>query len=223
MKVSWADPTELPPSLTLTLDTELGANVAAVSVVTDAGGRRTPVTSPELAGESTLLGTPWPVGVPPGPTRSLQLVIEAVRDLLPTVRILDLGAGVLPRVQPWVRLPVTETSPDLVALEASSDDRSACYPLSSGVLACSPDRRRVGEEATTMRRLVTLAEERSYVVTGTAVATGDGADALLQRLDGIRAAASSRWLPEPGWRRTLPWTVTPRPTGRRTPRTPHRR
>ena len=198
VKVSWADPTHLPPSLTLTLDTKLGADVAAVSVVTDAGSRRTPVTSPELAGDVDPARYAVAVEVPQGPTLSLQLVIEAVRDHLPTVRVLDLGAGALPRVQPWVRLPVTETSPDLVALEASTDDRSACYPMSSGVLACSPDRRRVGEEATTMRRLVTLAEERAYVVTGTAVATGDGADALLQRLDGIRAAASTRWLPEPG-------------------------
>ena len=198
VQVAWAQPTALPASLTLTLDTVRGTNVAAVSVVTDAGSRRTPVTSPDLAGDVDPARYSVAVEVPPGATRSLRLVIEAVRDNLPTVRVLDLGAGVLPRVEPWVRLPLTETSPDLVGLAASSDDRPACYPLSSGVLACSPDRRRVGEEATTLRRLLTLSEGRRYSVSGTAGSFGEGADDLLRRLDGIRAKASSRWLPEPG-------------------------
>jgi arabinofuranan 3-O-arabinosyltransferase len=199
VQVSWAAPEELPASLTLTLDTERGANVAAVSVVTDTGTRRTPVTSPELAGDDVDPARyAVPVEVPAGATRSLRLVVEAVRDALPTVRVLDLGVGVLPRVEPSVRLPVTERAPDLVALQASTDDRPACYPLSSGVLACSPDRRRVGEEATVMRRLLTLGAARSYAVSGTTVATGTGADDLLRRLDGVRARASSRWLPEPG-------------------------
>lgn len=199
VEVSWASPTQLSAALTLTLDTELGADVAAVSVVTEAGTRRTPVTSPEQApGDVDPARYAVAVEVPTGVTRSLRLVVEAVRDRLPTVRVLDLGAGVLPRVEPWVRLPVTEQSPDLVALQAGTDDRSACYPLSSGVLACSPDRRRVGEETTTMRRLLTLADPTSFAVSGAAVATGLGADDLLRRLDGVRARASSRWLPEPG-------------------------
>lgn len=199
VQVSWAEATQLPESLTLTLDTEVGADVAAVSVVTDAGSRRTPVTSPELAaGDVDPARYTVAVDVPAGVTRSLRLVVEAVRDRLPTVRVLDLGAGALPRVEPWVRLPLTEPAPDLVGLEASTDDRSACYPLSSGVLACSPDRRRVGEEATTMRRQLTVASGRSYAVSGTAVAAGTGADDLLRRLDGVRAAGSSRWVPEPG-------------------------
>ena len=191
--------TPLPTSLSLTLDTDFGADVAALSVVTDTGTRRTPVTSPELApGDVDPARYTVAVDVPAGLTRTLRLVVEAVRDRLPTVRVLDLGAGVLPRVEPWVRLPLTEPSPDLVGLEASTDDRSACYPLSSGVLACSPDRRRVGEEATTMRRRLVVASERSYAVSGTAVAAGTGADDLLRRLDGIRARGSSRWVPEPG-------------------------
>jgi arabinofuranan 3-O-arabinosyltransferase len=198
VQVAWAAPTVLAKSLSLTLDTVSGANVAAVSVVTEAGTRRTPITSPALARDVDPARYPVVVEVPPGATRSLRLVIEAVRDTLPTVRVLDLGAGVLPRVEPSVRLPVTETSPDLVGLQASSDDRAACYALSSGVLACSPDRRRVGEEATTMRRLLSLETARSYVVSGTAGSFGEGADDLLRRFDGVRAKASSRWLPEPG-------------------------
>ena len=198
IQVDWATPVELPRTVPVTLDAELGANVAALSVRTDVGTERTPVTSPELAGDVDRGRYQVTVDVPRGSTRSLRLVVEAVRDGLPTVRILDVGGGALPRVEPWVRLPLTEPSPDLVAVQASSDDRSACYPLVSGVLACSPDRRRVGEEANGIRRELSLAEGRSFTVTGTAVATGGGADGLLRRLDGVRAAASSRWLDEPG-------------------------
>ncbi len=199
VEVRWADPAVLPASVTVTLDTVRGADVAALSVVTDAGTVRTPVTSPGLAGADVDPARyAVDVRVPEGPTTSLRLVVEAVRGGAPTVRVLDIGAGAVPRVEPWVRLPETERAPDVVRFQAGTDDRSACYPLSSGVLACSPDRRRVGEEATQMRRLVTLAQPRSYDVTGAAVAVGPGADTLLRRLDGVRADGSSRWVPEPG-------------------------
>lgn len=198
VQATWAVPTALPPVITVTLDTVLGANVAAVSVVTSGGSSRTPVTSPDLAGDVDPAAYPVSVTVPPGETTSLRLVIDAVRDSKPTVRVLDIGSGAVPRVQPWVRLPAAGTSPEVVALQATTDDRSACYPLSSTVLACSPDRRRVGEEASVMRRQLTLSQDRSYSVVGTAVATEDAAESLLLRLDGVRAKGSSRWIPEPG-------------------------
>ncbi len=199
VELGWADPATLPAAVTVTLDTVRGADVAAFSVVTDTGTVRTPVSSPDLAGaEVDPARYAVDVRVPDGATTSLRLVVEAVRDRAPTVRVLDVGAGTLPRAEPWVRLPATDRAPDLVRFQAGTDDRSACYPLSSGVLACSPDRRRVGEEATQMRRIVTLAEPRTYEVTGTAVARAPGADTLLRRLDGVRAAGSSRWVPEPG-------------------------
>ncbi len=198
VQVRWADPTELPAELTLTLDTEIGADVAAVSITTEAGEARTPVTSPTLAGEVDPARYEVEVEVPPGATRSVRLTIEAVREGRPTVRVRDLGAGVLPRVTPFVRLPVTSSSPQVISVQASLDSRPACYPLSSGVLACSPDRRRVGEEETTMRRVVTTAQDRTFSVRGTAAAIGVGADDLLRRLDGVRASGSSRWLQEPG-------------------------
>lgn len=198
VQASWAVPTVLPPLITVSFDTALGADVAAVSVVTSAGAARTPVTSPDLAGDVDAAAYPVSVTVPPGATTSLRLVIEAVRDTKPTVRVLDIGSGAVPRVQPRVRLPDTTTAPDVVALQASPDDRSACYPLSSAVLTCSPDRRRVGEEATIMRRQLTLSQDRAFAVDGTVVATADAADSLLLRLDGVRAKGSSRWIPEPG-------------------------
>ena len=198
VQLEWATPTELPASVLVTLDTEVGANVAALSVSTDTGTERTPVTSPEFAGDVDPARYKVSVDVPPGPTMSVRLTVEAVRDARPTVRVLDIGAGTLPRVQPWVRLPLSVQTPSVVALQASSYERSACYPMDSGVLACSPDRRRVGEETNGIRRELTLAQTRSFTVTGTVVASGEGADSLLRRLDGVRAAGSSRWLPEPG-------------------------
>ena len=56
----------------------------------------------------------------------------------------------------------------------------------------------MGEEANGIRRELSAGEDGRTPVTGTAVATGDGADGLLRRLDGVRAAGSSRWLDEPG-------------------------
>ncbi len=49
-----------------------------------------------------------------------------------------------------------------------------------------------------MRRIFTVAHPRYYTMSGTAVASGEGADTLLRRLDGVRASGSSRWIPEPG-------------------------
>ncbi len=198
VQVRWADPVELPSELTLTLDTEIGADAAAVSITTEAGTVRTPVTAPDLAGDVDPARYRVPVGVPPGATSSVRLTIEAVRDDRPTVRVRDLGVGVLPRVLPFVRLPLTVASPQVISVQASTDSRPACYPLSSGVLACSPDRSRVGEEETTMRRIVSIGEDRTFTGQGTAAATGNGADDLLRRLDDVRATASSRWIQEPG-------------------------
>ncbi len=198
VQIDWATPTDLPPSVVVTLDTEVGANVAAFSVTTDTGAERTPVTSPEFAGDVDPARYQVAVDVPPGATTSFRLTVEAVRDARPTVRVLDIGAGTLPRVQPWVRLPLTDQTPSVVVLRASPDERSACYPMESGVLACSPDRARVGEESNGIRRELTLDQPRSFTVTGTVVAAGEGADALLRRLDGVRAAGSSRWLAEAG-------------------------
>lgn len=199
VQLDWAEPIDLPAALTVTLDTVDGADVAALSVVTDQGAVRTPVTSSAQAGDAVDRARyPVSVAVPAGASRSLRLVVEAVHDRRAVVRVTDVGAGVLPRVQPWVRLPSTASGPDVVTIRANTDDRPGCYPMSSGVLACSPDRRRVGEEATTMRRIFSVAEPRTYTMSGTAVASGEGADALLRRLDGVRASGSSRWMPEPG-------------------------
>ncbi|MBR7742187.1 DUF3367 domain-containing protein [Phycicoccus sp. BSK3Z-2] len=197
--LTWAEPLLPPASVEVVLDTERGADVAALTVTTDAGTLRTPVTTPSLAGDDV---DPEryrvAVEVPPGPTTGLRLEVAAVRDGGRTVRVRDVGAGVLPRTEPAVRLPVTELRPDVVTLGASGDDRPACHPLANGVLACSPGYARTGEEATQMRRVVRLEEARTFEVTGSAVATGVGADALLRRLDGVRASGSSRWLTEPG-------------------------
>lgn len=199
VQLDWAEPIDLPAALTVTLDTVEGADVAALSIVTDQGTVRTPVTSSALAGDGVdRRKYPVSVAVPAGASRSLRLVVEAVHDRRAVVTVTDIGAGVLPRVQPWVRLASTADGPDMVAIRANTDDRPGCYPMSSGVLACSPDRRRVGEEAATMRRIFTVAEPRAYTMKGTAVASGEGADALLRRLDGVRATGSSRWMPEPG-------------------------
>ena len=159
---------------------------------------RTPVTSAEFAGDVDPRGTRLRSRSHPERRRRSGSPSRPSATLGPTVRVLDIGAGTLPRVQPWVRLPLTDQTPSVVGLRASPDERSACYPMESGVLACSPDRARVGEESNGIRRELTLDQPRSFTVTGTVVAAGEGADALLRRLDGVRAAGSSRWLADAG-------------------------
>lgn len=198
VEARWGTPTTLPSELTVVLDTERGADVAALVVTTDAGSVRTPVTTPSLAGDVDPARYPVRVAVPPGATRSIRLTVAAVRGASPSVRVLDIGAGAVPRVVTGTRLPLAGAGADVIALAATADDRAGCYPLADGTLACSPDRRREGEEETTMRRSFTLDRAHRYGVSGTAVATSVGADLLLRRPDGIRAVASSRWLPEPG-------------------------
>ena len=199
VQAEWPRVESMPDAVTVVIDTTEGADVAAVSVVTDAGRERTPVTTPTLAGRGVDPARyAISAAVPAGPSKRLRLVVEATRGERSTVRILDIGAGVLPRATPWVRLPAPTASTEVIALEATRDDRPACYPTSSGSLACSPDRRRVGEEATGMRREALIPQARTFRVSGEVVGTGVGADPLLRRLDGVRASSASRWFPEPG-------------------------
>ena len=104
-QLSWEDPVELPRQVVLTWDMTVSADVAAVRVSTDSGELRTPVTSPSAAADLDPAGYPVQVAVPEGPTRTFRVTVESVRDRRPTVRILDIGVGDLPRAQPWVRLP----------------------------------------------------------------------------------------------------------------------
>lgn len=197
VQARWGTPTTLPSEVTVVLDTERGSDVAALVVTTDAGSARTPVSTPSSTGDVDASRYAVRVAVPAGATRTLRLTVAAVRDERPSVRVLDIGSGVVPRAEPSVRLPFEPAGADVVALGATADDRAGCYPLDDGTLACSPDRRREGEEESTMRRSLTLDREHRYTVSGTAVST-QGADLLLRRPDGVRASASSRWLPEPG-------------------------
>lgn len=198
LELQWAAPLTLSGELELTFDMEVGSDVAAVSVITDAGSIRTPITSPQWAGDVDPAHYVVPVAVTSGPTTSLRLVIEAVRDRQPTVRVLDLGAGVLPRISTTVRLPVTHTDADVISIAAGRDERPGCTPLASGVLACSPQWLRRGEEDHELRRDIVVASDRTFMVSGTALARGSGADRLLARLDDVRATTSSRWLPVAG-------------------------
>ena len=135
----WARPTALPAVAHPHARHRCWVRMSPRSPWSPRPGPALPVTSPEPAGDVDPARYPVAVEVPPGPTRSLRLVIEAVRDRLPTVRILDLGAGVLPRVQPWVRLPVTETSPDLVAPVGELGRPVGLLPACRA--GCSPVRR----------------------------------------------------------------------------------
>ena len=174
---------------------------------------------PELAGDVDPARYAVAVGVPSGPTRSLRLVVEVVRDSLRRCASSTWGRASSP-VEPWVRLPRDRDVTDLVSLEASMDDRSACYP-SAG---CSPARRTsTGSAAAASRSAVHAGRAAACNISGTVVSTV-GADDLLRparrraSVPGHRPLAAS-----PGLRRSSPWTVTPRPTGppiRRTPPPP---
>ena len=197
VQLDWATPLTLPREVEVVLDASEGADVAAVSVRTERGSVRTPVTAPALVKDADPSRYTFLVQVPAGATRSLRLTIEAVRDRRPTVRVLDIGAGVLPRADPSVRLPLTGGSAATISLMASADAHSPCHELSSDVVACSPDRERTGEETGSLRREFTLDRARSFTVSGTAIPQGVAVDRLLERLDGVSAEASSRWFDLP--------------------------
>lgn len=193
VQLTFAEPQSPPAALTAVLDAVRGADVAAFSVVTEAGSARTPISSPDLVPGVDPASYPVALRVPPGSTRWVRLLVEAVRNDVPTVRIRDLGAGILPRASASVRLPTTDDA-TVVSLSATADSRPACHLLASGVLACSPDRAVEGEEQTGFRRAFTVDAARTMTASGTAVPRGGGADALLGRLDGVTAEGSSRWL-----------------------------
>lgn len=198
IKLSWVAPTTLPQHLIATFDMASASDVAAVSVVTEAGRSRTPISSPRLVSGANPRAYPVSLTVPQGKTRWIQLVVDAVRAPGGTVRVLDFGAVGLPRVAPTVRMPTVGGDATVLSLEATGDSRPACYPLPSGVLACSPDRMRHGEEEAGLRREFSRRTPASFEASGTAIARGSGADSLLKRLDGVTAQASSRWLDVPG-------------------------
>jgi arabinofuranan 3-O-arabinosyltransferase len=198
ISVKYEDGVSLPASLVTTFDMKDGADVAAVRVTTDQGTVRTPISSPTLTGDAPDR-YPVDVRVPPGVTRSFRLQVEEVRRGRPTVRIRDIGAGVTPRVESWLRLPDPGAqSVEAVHLQASPARASRCVPDGWDVVHCVPDRGRPAEGELDLRRIFTVPGHTELEALGSVYPRASAAAArLLQRPDGIRARSSTTWLRGP--------------------------
>jgi arabinofuranan 3-O-arabinosyltransferase len=196
ISVTWPTEVTVPGAVSALFDMKDGADVGAVTITTDRGSARTPLSSPGAAGVD---GSRYAVTLqaPAGPTRHLRLTVDAVRPGKPTVRLRDLGVGTLPRVESWLQLPApTSTSVSGVLMQASPSRVPACVPDAWGVPHCVPDQARGAEGEGDLRRVFTLPAGATFTATGTVVPRDDAATRrLLARVDGIRASASSSWMP----------------------------
>lgn len=185
----------LPDHLDAVFDMQDGADIAAVTVTTDTGTVRTPVSSPERG--SAAARTVVRLSVQPGATTRFRMAVVETRPGKPTVRVRDIGVGVLPRVESWLRLPEpTSDTIDGVLLQASPDRVPACVPGFHDVLHCRPDKARVSEGELDLRRIFSVPSGTTVEGTGSVVPRAATATArLLDRPDGIRAAATSTWVP----------------------------
>jgi arabinofuranan 3-O-arabinosyltransferase len=195
VEVRWKQALTLPDHVDAVFDMLDGANIAAVTVTTDAGTARTPVSSPQPgnAGARTTVR----LSVPPGRSTTFRLTIAETRPGKPTVRVRDIGVGVLPRVESWLRLPAaTSGAVSGVLLQASPDRVPACVPGFHDVLHCRPDRAKVAEGELDLRRVFTLPTATTMTGAGSVVPRGASSTArLLNRPDDIRATATSTWVP----------------------------
>ena len=194
VEATWSTPVTLPDAIDVVFDAKVGADVAAVTLETDNASVRTPISSPDTTGDVDPSRYRVTLKAPPGPATRLRLIVDAVRNKRPTVRVMDIGAGVVPRASTTVRLPAVGATADVVSLASGPDERPPCITLASEVLTCSPSRARAGEEDNGIRRVWTAAADRTMTLTGTVTPRGVDADRLLARLDGVTATATSRWL-----------------------------
>jgi arabinofuranan 3-O-arabinosyltransferase len=195
VELTWGDALVPPEQVRVVLDPVDGADVAALIVTTDQGQVRTPVDPPGLTSRPDDARYEVMVTVPEGATRRFRVTVAEVRSGV-TARFWDVGAGVLPRAESWLRTPPVQAATSAIHLSVPADRRPACVPMSSGVLACSPDRARAGEQAGDLRRIVTLDESAEFTASGTVVPlASESVDRLLGRLDGVEVDASTTWIP----------------------------
>jgi arabinofuranan 3-O-arabinosyltransferase len=198
VQAQWTEEVSLPDRVRVVIDAEEGADVAAVLVATDQGEVRTPVSPADLGAEEDVSRYAFDVSVVPGPSTRLRLTVADVRDRRPTVRIRDIGAGDVPRAEPWVAMPPVGSPVEAVLMEVTRDRRPPCSPMSSGVLACNPTTRREGEQWDDLRRIFRLPDDTVFSAVGTVFPrAGEAAEVLLRRLDGVEAEASSQWFAGP--------------------------
>ena len=200
VQVRWGSAVQLPSQVDAVFDMASGADIAAVTVTTDSGSARTAVSSPTTTPGGDPSRFVVPVDLPSGPSRSLRLTIDEVRPgSHPGVRVLDIGAGRLPRVQVWLSMPAAPTAAVAgVAMHATVNDRPGCVTDQDGVPRCQPDAAMPSEEQSAMRRIFSLPGATSFTVAGTVVPVpSPGLAKLLQRPDGVKVAASSQWLASP--------------------------
>lgn len=194
VEVSWPDPVDLPALTSAVIDPVDGADVAAFVVTTESGEARTPVSPPVLVEREDEAKYELLINVPPGPTTWFRLEVADVRNNRPTVRVWDVGAGDIPRAEPWSSMPSASAPIELVTMSIPADGRQPCARMSSGVVVCNPSRARTGEQAEDLRRTFFLPEDGHFRGVGTVFPRASAAtEVLLERLDGIVASASSQW------------------------------
>ncbi|KQZ88030.1 hypothetical protein ASD62_00530 [Phycicoccus sp. Root563] len=196
ISVTWATPVAVPATMSALFDMARGADVAAVTISTDRGTVRTPISSPDVAATDAAR-YPVQLSAPVGTSRHLTLTIAEVRPGRPTVRIRDIGLGSLPRVETWQRLadPTASTVSD-VFLQASPSRVPACVPDVQGSPVCVPDRAVIADGETDLRRIFRLPAGATFSGSGTVVPRDDAATRrLLARGDKISVRASTSWLP----------------------------
>lgn len=195
VEARWTEPLELPDIIFVVIDPVDGADIAAVTVRTDQGETRTPVSPASLVERDDPEHYAFPVAVPSGPTTRIRITVADVRDRAPTVRVWDVGVGSVPRAETWAAIPAVDVPLEEIVMEVTGDRLPACTTMSSGVVVCNPGAARQGEEAADLRRLFSLPDDTDFSGSGTVYPrSSNAADRFLERLDGIRAEASSRWV-----------------------------
>ena len=132
VEATWSTPVTLPDAIDVVFDAKVGADVAAVTLETDNASVRTPISSPDTTGDVDPSRYRVTLKAPPGPATRLRLIVDAVRNKRPTVRVMDIGAGVVPRASTTVRLPAVGATADVVSLASGPDERPPCITLASG-------------------------------------------------------------------------------------------
>ena len=192
VEVRWDAPRELPSTVRVTFDMEDGARIAAVTASTEGGEARTPITDPQLTEESSDRYA-VDVSIPPGRTDRLRLQVSETYGAGGTVMIRDIGAGVIPRVEVWGRMPTAGGQQvDSVLMQTSTDRAYGCVPDREGVVRCRAEEDRAGEDETDLRREFDLPARQEFTITGTVIAR-PGSSSLLQRIDGVAVETSSEF------------------------------
>lgn len=170
-------------SVTVTFAAGLGALPVRVRLTTDAGSIQDVVAPASV---------PQTLAVPPGPTQSVRLTVEAVADGTRGTRV-GISALTLPGVVPQRTLTVPASStPDVMTFAVATGYRSACLSAPGGAPACDPTWAASGEEDGALDRTVTLSASAVYRWTaGVRLVPGPQLDALLDRGNPLRAIASS--------------------------------